>query len=53
MSKEPEKVNDFIQEELEKAEDLKEKVQKIMSSPKKTNFRGGFTTWWNGSSLDF
>jgi DNA repair ATPase RecN len=53
MSKEPDKVNNFIQEELEKAEELKEKVQKIMSSPNKTSFKGGFTTWWNGSGLDF
>lgn len=53
MSTHPNDADAFIKKELENAEELKDKIQKIMSSPSKKSFNHGFTTWWNGSSLDF
>jgi hypothetical protein len=48
MEETPEKAEELIHEEIKKAEDLKKKVEKIISKP-----RMNITSWWNGNGYDF
>lgn len=47
--KEPEKMEETINEEIKKADNLLNKVNKIISKPKPRNI----TSWWNGMGYDF
>ena len=54
IAKEPEKTEQFVQEELKRVEALKKKAEAMKAALQKENKRilgnEGFTNWWNGSS---
>ena len=50
-SNDPQKAENIIAEELDKAQELKEKIEKIINKPRVSN--SNVTSWWNGMGYDF